>query len=116
MGNRVTRVMGDVQPTYPRGVVFARAEDYLPAFITDSLRAAIPRMDAFMPGFYYPDALMTGVETRTTSPIRILRGETLEAIGFRGLYPAGEGAGYAGGIVSSAADGIRVAMRILSED
>lgn len=116
MGNRVTRAMGDVQPTYPRGVVFARAEDYLPAFITDSLRAAIPRMDAFMPGFYYPDALMTGVETRTTSPIRILRGETLEAIGFRGLYPAGEGAGYAGGIVSSAADGIRVAMRILSED
>ena len=113
MADRTTTTLGEVHPTYPRGVVFARAEDYLPSFITDSLRAAIPRMDAFMPGFYYPDALMTGVETRTTSPIRVLRGETLEAVGFRGLYPAGEGAGYAGGIVSSAADGIRVAMQIL---
>ena len=69
-----------------------------------------------MPGFYRPDALMTGVETRTTSPIRILRGEDMQAVGVRGLYPAGEGAGYAGGIVSSAADGIKVALRILESD
>jgi uncharacterized FAD-dependent dehydrogenase len=66
-----------------------------------------------MPGFYRPDALMTGVETRTTSPIRILRGEDMQAVGVRGLYPAGEGAGYAGGIVSSSADGIKAALRIL---
>lgn len=115
MENHVTSFLGDVTPSYPRGVVFARAEDYLPDFITASLRAAVPRMNEFMPGFYYPDAVMTGVETRTTSPIRILRNETLEAVGFHGLYPAGEGAGYAGGIVSSAADGIRVALQILSE-
>ena len=115
MDNRATTFLGEVKPTYPRGVEFCRTEDYLPPFITDSLRAAIPRMDAFLPGYYFPDALLTGVETRTTSPIRVLRGESLEAVGVSGLYPAGEGAGYAGGIVSSAADGIRVALRILSE-
>ena len=116
MADRITRELGDVRPTYPRGVVFDRAEAYLPPFITESLRAAIPRFDRFMPGFYRPDALMTGVETRTTSPIRILRGEDMQAVGIRGLYPAGEGAGYAGGIVSSAADGIKAALRILETD
>ena len=116
MADRVTRQLGEVKPTYPRGVVFERAESYLPPFITQSLREAIPRFDRFMPGFYRPDALMTGVETRTTSPIRILRGEDMQAVGVRGLYPAGEGAGYAGGIVSSAADGIKVALRILESD
>ncbi len=113
MEDRATISFGEVLPTYPRGTVLCRAEDYLPPFITESIRAAIPRMDAFFPGYYYPDAVLTGVETRTTSPIRVLRGDTLEAVGFRGLYPAGEGAGYAGGIVSSAADGIRVALSIL---
>ena len=116
MEDRVTSKLGTVAPSYPRGVVFCRAEDYLPTYITESLRAAFPRMDAFLPDYYYPDALLTGVETRTTSPIRILRGETFEAIGMKGLYPAGEGAGYAGGIISSAADGIRVALHILSKE
>ena len=116
MEDRVTSRLGAVLPSYPRGVVFCRAEDYLPTYITESLRAAFPRMNAFLPGYYYPDALLTGVETRTTSPIRVLRGETLEALGVQGLYPAGEGAGYAGGIISSAGDGVRVALHILSKE
>ena len=102
-----------VQPTYQRGVKPARAEEYLPEYITDSLRAAISDFEAYAPGFYYPDALMTGAETRSTSPVRILRGEDFSAMGISGLYPAGEGGGYAGGIISSAADGGRVAEAIL---
>ena len=116
MAGRETARFGDVLPTYPRGTVMAQAEDYLPSFVTETLRAAIPRMDAFMNGFYYPDAVMTGPETRTTSPIRVLRGEGMEAPGFEGLYPAGEGAGYAGGIVSSAVDGIKAALAVLGKE
>lgn len=113
MADRETIAFGDVTPTYPCGTVMARPEEYLPAFVCETLRAAMPRFDRFMNGFYLPDAVMTGPETRTTSPIRILRGESMEAPGFRGLYPAGEGAGYAGGIISSAADGIKAALAVL---
>jgi uncharacterized FAD-dependent dehydrogenase len=70
-------------------------------------------MGLWMPGFNYPDALLTGVETRSSSPVRIARDENYEAIGIKGLYPCGEGAGYAGGIVSAAVDGILCAERIL---
>ena len=115
VAGRETTRFGEVLPTYPRGTVMAEAEAYLPTFVTETLRAAIPRFDRFMNGFYYPDAVMTGPETRTTSPIRVLRGETMEVPGIGGLYPAGEGAGYAGGIVSSAADGIKVALAVLGE-
>lgn len=113
--DRETVRFGDVLPSYPRGTVMARAEDYLPAFVTDTLRAAIPRFDRFMNGFYYPDAVLTGPETRTTSPLRVLRDEAMEVPCIRGLYPAGEGAGYAGGIVSSAVDGIKVALAVLEQ-
>lgn len=116
VADRETVCFGEVVPSYPRGTVMARAEEYLPPFVTSTLRAAIPRFDGFMNGFYYPDAVLTGPETRTTSPIRILRGETLESTGFGGLYPAGEGAGYAGGIVSSAVDGIKVALAVLERE
>lgn len=114
--DRAPTPLGEVTPTYPRGICLARPEEYLPAAVTETLRAAIPRFDAFLPGFYQPDAVLTGPETRTTSPIRILRNDAMEAIGFGGLYPAGEGAGYAGGIVSSAVDGIRAAQAVLASD
>ena len=104
-----------VCPSYPRGTTPARPSSYLPDFVTDSLRAAIADFDAWMPGFSYPDAIMTGAETRSTSPVRILRGDTLSAIGFDGIYPAGEGGGYSGGIISSAADGVRVAIALLEK-
>ena len=103
-----------VRPTYQRGITPASAESYLPTYITDSLRAAIKDFEAYAPGFYLPDAVLTGAETRSTSPVRILRGEDCAALGISGLYPAGEGGGYAGGIISSAADGVKVAVALLS--
>ncbi len=105
-----------VKPSYPRGTRPVAAEAYLPSFITDSLRAAIKDFDAWMPGFYLPDAVLTGVESRSTSPVRILRSESGEVPAIAGLYPCGEGAGYAGGIVSSAVDGIRMAMKCIEKE
>ncbi|MBQ8321782.1 MAG: hypothetical protein IJX92_05405 [Clostridia bacterium] len=104
------------KPTYPIGTEIHRTENYLPEFITDSLRKSINDFDDWMRGFYYPDAVMTGPETRTTSPVRVLRGESLDSLNIKGLYPAGEGAGYAGGIISSARDGVIIAERILMKN
>ena len=105
--------ISSVKPSYPIGTVELAPEEYLPDYITDSLRMAIPDFDAWMPGFLLPEAAMTGPETRTTSPVRVLRDEGFEAVGIMGLYPTGEGAGYAGGIVSSARDGLMVAEGII---
>ena len=105
--------LGEVCPSYARGVVPTSPEAYLPDFITDSLKQGIVDFDKWMGGFYYPDAPLTGPETRTTSPIRVHRDEAYEAVGLHGLYPTGEGAGYAGGIVSSARDGLMVAEAII---
>lgn len=102
-----------VNPSYARGVERISAEEYLPYFVTESIKKALPDFDRWLPGYYYPEAVLTGPETRTTSPIRILRDKNYEAVGIRGLYPAGEGAGYAGGIVSSARDGLVVAESII---
>lgn len=104
----------DVSPTYPLGVEAVHPDEYMPAFISESIRAAMPDFDAWLGGYAYGGATLTGPETRTTSPVRIERGESGEAEGFVGIYPIGEGAGYAGGIVSSATDGIRIAEKILN--
>ena len=113
MEGRASRELGCVSPTYPRGTILCDLAECLPTFVTETLRAAIPRFEAYMNGFYLPDAVMCGVETRSTSPVRILRDEKGEAIGLSGLYPCGEGAGYAGGILSSAVDGMRAAEHVL---
>ena len=105
--------LGNVASTYAAGTELRSAEEYLPDFITNSLRQGIRDFDLWMSGFYYPDAAMTGPETRTTSPVRVLRDSNYSAIGISGLYPTGEGAGYAGGIVSSARDGLMVAESII---
>ena len=105
--------ISSIKPSYPIGVLPIAPEDYLPEYITDSLRLAIPDFDAWMGGFYLPEAALTGPETRTTSPVRVTRDSTYQALGIKGLYPAGEGAGYAGGIVSSARDGLMVAEAII---
>ncbi|MCB8815970.1 NAD(P)/FAD-dependent oxidoreductase [Desulfosporosinus shakirovi] len=110
---RKTTAFGDVLPTYLPGTEFAVLDSFLPEYITDSLRQGILEMGDWMPGFAYPDALLTGAETRSSSPVRITRGESLEAIGFKGLYPCGEGAGYSGGIISAAVDGVLCAEQIL---
>lgn len=97
--------------TYAPGVVPADLSGCLPDFVTETLRAALPLFDRRLHGFARPDAVMTGVETRSSSPVRILRGADRQSA-VRGLYPCGEGAGYAGGIMSAAVDGIRAAEAI----
>ena len=107
--------IGGVNPSYRRGTSLIDAREYLPDYVVDSLCASIQDFDDWLPGYNYADAILTGPETRTTSPIRITRGEGGEAIGFAGIYPAGEGAGYAGGIVSSATDGLRTAEKLIEK-
>ena len=100
---------GSVKPSFPLGTIPSSPYDYLPEYIPSSIKAAMPDFDAWLPGYLYPDAILTGPETRTTSPVRIEREADGCASGFVGIYPTGEGAGYAGGIVSSAVDGIKMA-------
>jgi uncharacterized FAD-dependent dehydrogenase len=102
-----------VQPSYQPGVRFTDLEPCLPAFVTSALREALPCFERSMPGFCRQDAVLTGVETRTSSPLRILReNDCLQSRNTPGLYPAGEGAGFAGGILSAAIDGIKVAEQL----
>ena len=102
-----------VTPSYPRGTFASNPNEYMPAYVGDCIKAAIPDFDAWLPGYAMGDAALTGPETRTTSPVRILRRESGEVLGFHGVYVAGEGAGYAGGIVSSATDGLRTAEGLI---
>jgi hypothetical protein len=99
---------GSISPTYRPGVTWTNLTRCLPDYVTDTLRDALPIFDRRVHGFAHPDAVLTGVETRSSSPVRILRGENGQShIG--GLYPCGEGCGYAGGIMSAAVDGVRAA-------
>lgn len=114
MCERAPSAPRSVSPTYPLGTRPASPSAYLPLALVDSLRQGIRDFDAWRSGFYHPDAILTGAETRSTSPVRIVRTGEGTSVSLSGLYPVGEGAGYAGGIVSSAMDGIRSAMRYLS--
>lgn len=107
--------IGAVMPSYKPGYSFAEVSEYLPDVICDGLREAIPLLDNKLHGFADPDAVVTGAETRSSSPVRILRGDNLESVSVRGVYPCGEGAGYAGGIVSAAVDGIKCAEAVLKK-
>ncbi|MBQ8374742.1 MAG: FAD-dependent monooxygenase [Clostridia bacterium] len=109
---RTSEKFGEVLPSYAAGVNFADLNAVLPKGVCEALKAAIADMDRRLKGFACPEAVLTGVETRTSSPVRILRGDDLQSVTLRGLYPCGEGAGYAGGITSAAADGLRIAERI----
>lgn len=110
--NRPSSAFGDVIPSYKPGVHLTDLNSCLPDYVTAAIREALPVFDRQIKGYARADAVMTGVETRTSSPIRVKRGEDYCSINTRGLYPAGEGAGYAGGILSAAVDGIRVAEAI----
>ena len=109
--NRPSQGPGAVLPTYRPGVAWTDLRPCLPGYVTDTLAQALPLLDRKLRGFAAPDAVLTGVETRSSSPVRILRDERCQSE-LRGLYPCGEGAGYAGGIVSAAVDGIRVAEAV----
>lgn len=109
---QVSTAVGNVNPSYRPGVRFADLSAVLPDFVTETMRRAIVEMDGKLRGFAAADAVLTGVETRSSSPIRIMRDEHFEA-NIKGLYPCGEGAGYAGGIVSSAVDGLKTCLAVI---
>ena len=110
---RASKKLGAVSPTYQRETVPSALDQCLPAEIADSMRHGIVMMDRYLKGFSYPDAVLTAVESRSSSPVRIVRGGDFQSVSLKGLYPCGEGAGYAGGIISAAVDGIRCAEAVL---
>ena len=113
LANRPSLGSGGVIPSYQPGVCYGNMAGCLPEFVLTAIREALPAFERRIPGFLMGDALLTGVETRTSSPVRLPRDEiTLECGNTPGLYPAGEGAGYAGGILSAAIDGIKVAEQV----
>lgn len=112
MAGRPSATMGSIEPTYCPGWKLADLAGCLPGYVIETLRQALPYFDRRLPGFARADAILTGVETRSSSPVRMVRDEWFES-NIRGLYPAGEGAGYAGGIMSSAVDGIRAAEALI---
>ncbi len=112
--DKESKSFGEVAPTYGAGTTFADLRSVLPAPVITALKKGIVDMDRRLKGFAAPDALLTAVETRTSSPLRIERAENLQSVGVKGLFPCGEGAGYAGGITSSAADGLRVAEGVFA--
>ena len=115
VAGRTSSALGSITPSYQPGVRLGDLSECLPGFVTDAIREALPVFGRQLPGYDHADVVMTGVETRTSSPVRITRGADLQSLNTRGLYPAGEGAGYAGGILSAAVDGIKVAEALALE-
>ncbi|MPM59388.1 hypothetical protein SDC9_106230 [bioreactor metagenome] len=115
LAKRDSKEFGSVQPSYKPGVHLTSIDKALPAFATEAMREALPVFGRKIRGYDMPDAVMTGVETRTSSPLRIGRGENFQSLNTHGLYPAGEGAGYAGGILSAGVDGIKVGEAVVRQ-
>ncbi|MHB1080781.1 MAG: NAD(P)/FAD-dependent oxidoreductase [Prosthecobacter sp.] len=116
LAGRASTGPGKVLPSYEPGVVWSNLCEVLPEYTIETIQEAIPRIDKNLPGFALDEAVLTGVETRSSSPARIPRdAQSLQCTSVKHFYPAGEGAGYAGGIISAAADGMRVAEAILRE-
>jgi uncharacterized FAD-dependent dehydrogenase len=112
LAGRPSSEFGSVLPSYTPGVHLTDLAGCLPDYVVAALRESLPAFGREIAGFAMDEALLTGVETRTSSPVRISRDETFQSVNTRGLYPAGEGAGYAGGILSAAVDGIKVAEAV----
>lgn len=113
MKDKKSTKLGAVTPTYRPGYNLTNLKECLPAYVTEALREGMENFDKKITGFMDDNAIMTGIETRTSAPVKISRDEELESISLKGLYPAGEGAGFAGGIISAAVDGIKVAESIM---
>ena len=115
--NKTTTNLGKIKPTYMPGVTFANLNEILPEFVSNTLKEGLTELDKKLHGFAEHDAIMTGVETRSSSPVQITRDkETMNSINIQGLYPCGEGAGYAGGIMTAAIDGIKCAIKIIEKE
>ncbi|MDD2742291.1 MAG: NAD(P)/FAD-dependent oxidoreductase [Rhodocyclaceae bacterium] len=112
LAGKPSTALGEVDPSYQPGVYMTDLSSCVPPYVVAALREAIPAFDKQIKGFAMADAILTAIETRTSSPIRITRNGECQSLNTRGLYPAGEGAGYAGGILSAAVDGIKVAEQV----
>lgn len=115
MKDEVSKKLGVVNPSYRPGFEFKDLRETLPSYVIESLKSGIKVFDGKIKGYGMNDAILTGIETRTSAPVRMTRNENLESISASGLYPTGEGAGFAGGIVSAAVDGIKVAEKIINQ-
>lgn len=115
LNDRVSKKLGIVNPSYKPGFEFRDLRECLPSYVVDSLKEGIGKFDTRIKGYGMNDAVLTGIETRTSAPVRMSRNENLESISVAGLYPSGEGAGFAGGIISAAVDGIKVAEKIITK-
>lgn len=113
LAHRPSTGAGSVEPTYRPGVTWCDLHDVLPEKITKALARALPLLEGSLKGYAHPDAVLTAPETRSSSPVRIVRNENHQSVGLQGLYPAGEGAGYAGGIMSAAIDGMLCAEALI---
>lgn len=115
LNNEKSKSIGIVKPTYQPGVTLSNLNEILPTFVSDTLKEGIRYFDTKLKGFANPDSILTGLETRSSSPVKILRNEKLVS-NISGIYPCGEGAGYAGGIMSAAVDGIKCAISLLENN
>ncbi len=114
LNDKTSNALGSVEPSYKPGYTFVDLRECLPKFVTDSMKEAIVKLNNKLDGFAMYDAILTGVETRSSAPVRIVRDEeTLQSSNVKNLYPCGEGAGYVGGIVTAAVDGIKCAEKII---
>lgn len=113
--DKVSTKLGNISPTYKPGYEFRDLRECLPNYVIESLKEGLTNFDAKIKGFADNNAILTGIETRTSAPVRITRNEKLQSISVEGLYPTGEGAGFAGGIVSAAVDGLKSAESIMKE-
>ncbi|UXH41065.1 NAD(P)/FAD-dependent oxidoreductase [Pseudomonas promysalinigenes] len=112
VAGKPSTALGSVEPSYKPGVTLGDLAPSLPDFAIEAIREALPAFDRQIKGYNLHDAVLTGIETRTSSPLRITRGADLQSLNLKGLFPAGEGAGYAGGILSAGVDGIRIAEAV----
>ena len=115
MNDKVSTELGEVKPSYTRGYVFKELKECLPTYVVEAIKEAIVDFDKKIKGYGRADAVLTGIETRTSAPVRLDRNERLESINIEGLYPSGEGAGFAGGIISAAVDGMKSAEHIIKK-
>ena len=115
IAGRPSQALGSVEPSYKPGVKLVDLADALPAYAIEAIREALPAFDKQIKGFALHDAVLTGIETRTSAPLRITRDDSMQSLNVKGLFPAGEGAGYAGGILSAGVDGIRIAEALAKD-
>jgi uncharacterized FAD-dependent dehydrogenase len=115
LAGRASTELGVVTPSYKPGVTLTDLTQCLPGFVTEAFHEALPVFGRQIKDYDHPDAIMTGVETRTSSPLRITRGRDYQSLNVEGLFPGGEGAGYAGGILSAAIDGIKLAEAVAAK-